>query len=427
MTRSAGKNARATFSRAPPQSKRGSVAEALALGVVERLVRDRRAVMGAEDVDVDLRALGRELRWQPAQQHPSPDGVAEVGAGHVADGVAVALERLAAVGGRVDVVEHEAAQALARPARTRGERGLTAVEVRLREVHREAETGFERRVLAGHVDSREAVALLHAQGVERARAAGHDARVGAGLEELIPEIAPVLGRRVELPAQLACVGDAQRQGGHRADPDLARAQVREREVVRAQPRQHLVRARAPEPQHAERRGDVAQAHGVALGQLAAQPGDVARARAAARDEQVALVGQSRDGEVADAATVVVEHRRVEDAADRAVHLARADAVEPLGDARPLGLDLDERREVEHADARARGQVLAADRRRPVPLRPRRAAPASRPAGAARRWRGTTARAPSRRSRSARRRDRGSARARASCARRADGPAPDPGG
>ncbi len=133
-----------------------------------------------------------------------------------------------------------------------------------------------------------------------------------------------------------------------------------------------MRARAPEPEHAQRGRHVAQAHGVALGQFAAQPRDVARPGAAAGDEQVALVAQARDREVADAAAVVVEHRRVEDAPDRPVHLARAHAVEPLDDARPLGLDLHERREVEDADAGARRVMLAADRRRPVPLRPGRA-------------------------------------------------------
>ena len=63
--------------------------------------------------------------------------------------------------------------------------------------------------------------------VDRAVAGGDQAVLPPGLPQRVPQRAAVLGRGVQLPAELADVRDAQRQQGHAADGDLAGGQVRE--------------------------------------------------------------------------------------------------------------------------------------------------------------------------------------------------------
>src|ERR1051325_1264926 len=99
-----------------------------------------------------------------------------------------------------------------------GEQRLATQEVALVEADREAEPGLERRLIRRDVGRPGAVALLEPEGIDGAVAARREPVLSAGLPERVPERDAVLGRCVELPAQLADVRHAhghQRHGPHR--------------------------------------------------------------------------------------------------------------------------------------------------------------------------------------------------------------------
>src|SRR5690606_41352152 len=82
---------------------------------------------------------------------------------------------------------------------------------------REAEAGLVGVVLGGHVGAEGAVALLQPEAVEGAPARGQHAEAPSGLPERVPQPQPQLGAGVQLPAELADVGDAHRQSRDLAD------------------------------------------------------------------------------------------------------------------------------------------------------------------------------------------------------------------
>ena len=92
-----------------------------------------------------------------------------------------------------------------------------------------------------------AIALLHPAARERLEARVHEADLLAGLDEPIVDVQRLLGRDVELVAELAEVGDAHAQHAREADVDLARRAERERLVRHVGGRHELhqlARARA---------------------------------------------------------------------------------------------------------------------------------------------------------------------------------------
>src|SRR3546814_12933551 len=90
-----------------------------------------------------------------------------------------------------------------------------AVEVDvLRQLHRPGGARLDRRVVEADVAAPGAVALLQAQRLDGAVAGVHQAVLAARRHHGPVDVDGVLGRPVELPAELADVGDAQRQ--HRA-------------------------------------------------------------------------------------------------------------------------------------------------------------------------------------------------------------------
>ena len=105
-----------------------------------------------------------------------------------------------------------------------------------------AEPGLVRRRLGVQVAPPRAVALLETQRVDRAVAARRHAASG---DERVPELQPVLGRAVELPAELSDVGDARRDHRDVPDRELARPHVREVERRLRQRLQHLDARAAP--------------------------------------------------------------------------------------------------------------------------------------------------------------------------------------
>src|SRR5207344_1146229 len=107
---------------------------------------------------------------------------------------------------------------------------LASNEVALVQLDSEAQPCLERRVLRRDVGTPDAVALLEPQGIDRPVSACNESMVRPGLPERVPEPEPILGRAVELPAELPDVRDTQRPAGNGTDRQLTRVHVRERVV-----------------------------------------------------------------------------------------------------------------------------------------------------------------------------------------------------
>ncbi len=160
-----------------------------------------------------------------------------------------------------------------------------------------------------------AVALLQAQRVDRAVAAGDEPVLAPGVPQRAPQPGAVLGRAVQLPAELADERHAQRAHRHVADRHLAHAHVREVEGVGDERREDLRRARAPQREARPARGHVGAAHAAVAGRVPADPAEVVVAERRAGDDREQLLLDARDREVALDPAARVEHLRVRDRAD----------------------------------------------------------------------------------------------------------------
>ena len=104
---------------------------------------------------------------------------------------------------------------------------VAADEVAVGLAHAEGEPGLKRRLVRRDVGSPHAVALLEPQRIDRAIPAGDEPVRVAGLPQRPPQPGAVLGRAVQLPAELAGVRDPERPDRHIADRDLPHRHVRE--------------------------------------------------------------------------------------------------------------------------------------------------------------------------------------------------------
>ena len=153
------------------------------------------------------------------------DRVAVAAARHAADERVADADGLRAERDRAGVGEGQAAEPpLGLPAAASASRPTNGALV---ELHREPEPRLERRVLGGDVRAPDAVALLEAERVDRLVAARDEPVLAARLPELVPEPGAELGRAVELPAELADVGDADGEARDRPDRELPGRHVRE--------------------------------------------------------------------------------------------------------------------------------------------------------------------------------------------------------
>ena len=100
----------------------------------------------------------------------------------------------------------------------------------LAELDRPAEAGLERRVIGADVGAPGAVALLEPQRLDGAIAGVGDAERLAGVHQRIVDGERVLDGDVQLPAELADVGHAQRPHRRAGDVELAPGGERERRV-----------------------------------------------------------------------------------------------------------------------------------------------------------------------------------------------------
>ena len=194
------------------------------------------------------------------------------------------------------------------------------------------------------------------------------------LPEHIPEARPLLDRDVELPAEVADIGDP---GGQRPQrPDLDRAAGREREalvgdVVAGRTGQDLPRPRPPEADRAPRGCEVDDLRAPVGRQLVGEPLQVGHAVQPSGDDAEVLVAEPHDRQIGAKAAAPVQYRRVDDPAGGDVHLTHRDRLEPGQRAGPEHVEDAECGQVEERRARAHRQMLGTDDRRPparLPLR-----------------------------------------------------------
>ena len=191
------------------------------------------------------------------------------------------------------------------------------------------------------------------------------------LPDGVPEPRPVLARDVELPAEIADVRDARGEHVLTVDVDVLPGAERKalvRDVVARDRREDVACPRAPEPDRAPRRGEVLDPR--VAGEVVREPLLVGHAVRTAGDHTETVVVHLHDREVGPEAAAGGEHRRVDHAAVRNVHLPGGDRLHGFERVRSDDVEDAERREVEHRRPVAHRQVLGVDDRRPparVPL------------------------------------------------------------
>ena len=170
--------------------------------------------------------------------------------------------------------------------------------------------------------------------------------------------------RVQLPAELAHVRHPQGVDGHEADGDGARGEVRETrvgDVVARQRREDVARPGSPQREADPAGCDVVEQHAAVIGQVPPQPAQVVLPDRGPGDHQVAVGRDPGHRQVALDAAALVEQLRVDDPADRYVHVVRAQPLEERDRTRTDDLDLGERALIEQAGRLPGRQRLGADR------------------------------------------------------------------
>src|SRR6185436_12782029 len=135
------------------------------------------------------------------------------------------------------------------------------------------------------------------------------------LPQGVPQLPAQVGGGVQLPAQLADVGEAHRGDGDGADVGALGAEVLQavvREVRVGEGPQDLAGERAPQADAAGARGDVTDLDRALGGEVAGEPVEVQVAVGADLEE---VAGQPGDGDIAADAAVLVQQEGVRDGAD----------------------------------------------------------------------------------------------------------------
>ena len=236
----------------------------------------------------------------------------------------------------------------------------------------EAQPGFERGLRLGDVVAPVAVALLAPERIHRVDAAEPDAEVGASLHQPVEDRHDVLGRDVQLPAQLADIGDPHRPCVRVADIDLAagaEGKGRVGEVGVADPFEQCPGVGPHHGEHAGARGHIGHVNLRAIAQVPLDPGEVAGLRGRRRHHQIAIVREPGDGEVRLDPAPLVEELRVDDLARRHGDIVGAEALQLALRIRSLHQVFGEEAHVEDADRVAHGAVLLPHAIEPVLLAP----------------------------------------------------------
>ena len=251
--------------------------------------------------------------------------------------------------------------------------GLATDEVgglHLRPLH----AGLDDGALRVELEAEGAVALLDAAGrAVDPDADGHRAVRRAGLVQYRPQPGALLDRDVQLPAELADVGDPRGEHRHGARLDLAagaEAEALVADVVAGQLTEDVARPRTPQPDGGVGRGEVDDLRGAVGRGPVGEPLAVGHAVRAAGDDAEPVVRQTHHGQVGPEAAALVEHRRVDHLAHRDVALGDHGRLDGVEGARTDDVEDRECGEVEEACALAHREVLRVDDRRPparVPL------------------------------------------------------------
>ena len=297
------------------------------------------------------------------------DRVTPTAAGQPADPLAVAVDRLAAQQHHRGVGDCEPGEQLVHAGfGLPGER-LAAEERHVRfQLHRPAQPGFERRVIGADIGAPGAVAFLQPQRLDGAVAGVGDAVRRARRHQPVVDIGGVRHRHMQLPAQLADIGHAQRGDRRAADGNFAHraeGKTRPRYVVVAYRRQHIARLRPHQRQHRVGRRNIGQARVQPGRDVRPDPGEIVRREAGAGGDVKPVGGQPRHRQVAFDAAIRVQHLGVDQPARRPVDIVGADPGQRGLGVPALDHELGERALIEQADAFAHGPVFLADRGEPV--------------------------------------------------------------
>ena len=212
--------------------------------------------------------------------------------------------------------------------------------------------GLDDRVLALELRAVRAVALLEPAGRPvDADPAGTAPCGSTRLPDDVPQPGALLDRDVQLPAEVADVGDARREDAQR--PDLDRPAGGEREalvgdVVTGDAREDVARARPPEPERAPRGRQVGELGGAVGREDGREPLAIGHPVRAARDDPELLVAEPHDREVGLEAAAGREPGRVHDPADGDVDLPLGHDLEGVERSRPGDVEDRECGEVEDA-------------------------------------------------------------------------------
>ncbi len=223
----------------------------------------------------------------------------------------------------------------------------------------ESQARLQRCVVGADVVAPVAVALLDPAGGEGVEAARPRAVSARHLGDGVPHVGGELRRDVELPAQLADVGDPQRAYERGAELDLLGRAEGERvvaEVRRGELGEEVAAARSHDGDRGETRRDVG-GPGAGVADRGAKPSEVAPAGGGPGDDEVLVLSGSGHREIGLDAAVVVAPLRVDDPADLDVDVVGRDVVQHGGRIRPADDVLRVAAEVEEPDRVAHRPVL----------------------------------------------------------------------
>src|SRR5262249_5798419 len=180
---------------------------------------------------------------------------------YAADRTIARQDRLAAPDHRRALIQQQATQLAAYSALPLSDKRIAADEIGLVQLHAETKAGLVWRIFGLQLGAPVTITLLEAQRIDTVVAACRYPKWLAGRPECVPHMHPVLGRDMQLPAQLAHIGHAQGQHGRPADSNVAGAQIWRgvvRDIVGRHRLEDITRARAPQPDHRAAGGNVVQ-------------------------------------------------------------------------------------------------------------------------------------------------------------------------
>ena len=193
------------------------------------------------------------------------------------------------------------------------------------------------------------------------------AEIVASVHQGIVHARRELRRDVQLPAQLAHVGDARGPHRGRGEPDLPRGAEGEAlvgQVGVGQAREERPRARAHHAHHGVGRGHVGE-HGARVAEVPADPGGIVGGGRGCRHDEVRVFGKAGHRQIALDAAARVQHGGVDDPTGRDIDVVGAEPLQHGRRVRSFQAELGERGLVEEADRLAHGPVLLGRAGEPV--------------------------------------------------------------